>query len=126
MTSGSSGSVAGSGGVTFGSLNNFWKVNASALKLWAQVLRAVERSQLLMLASEGSHRQGVLKVFAQEGVAPERVTFVAGRPRQQYLELCHQIDMGLSAIAAGEYLIEITAKGGTGEAKELVPFRVVS
>ena len=38
----------------------------------------------------------------------------------------HQIDMGLGAIAAGEYLIEITAKGGLGDVKELVPFRVVS
>jgi len=38
----------------------------------------------------------------------------------------HQIDMGLGAIPAGEYLIEITAKGGLGEVKELVPIRVVS
>ena len=38
----------------------------------------------------------------------------------------HQIDMGLAAIATGEYLIEITAKGATGEAKELIPLRVGS
>jgi hypothetical protein len=38
----------------------------------------------------------------------------------------HQIDLGLSAIAAGEYLVEITAKGATGEAKELVALRVGS
>jgi hypothetical protein len=38
----------------------------------------------------------------------------------------HQIDVGLGAIPAGEYLIEITAKGGLGEVKELVPIRVVS
>ena len=36
----------------------------------------------------------------------------------------HQIDMGLSSIAAGEYLIEIPVKGATGEIKELVPLRV--
>jgi VWFA-related protein len=36
----------------------------------------------------------------------------------------HQIDMGLAAIAAGEYLIEITVKGATGEVKELVPLRI--
>ncbi|MBI4886975.1 MAG: VWA domain-containing protein [Acidobacteria bacterium] len=36
----------------------------------------------------------------------------------------HQIDLSLSAIAAGEYLIEITVKGATGEAKELIPLRV--
>jgi predicted O-linked N-acetylglucosamine transferase (SPINDLY family) len=86
------------GFVTFGSLNNFWKINASTLKLWARVLGVVEHARLLLVASEGSHRQGVLKLFAQEGVAPERVTFVAGRPRPQYLELCHQIDIGLDTV----------------------------
>ena len=38
----------------------------------------------------------------------------------------HQIDLGLNTMAAGEYLIEITAKGGTTEAKELLAVRVVS
>jgi hypothetical protein len=38
----------------------------------------------------------------------------------------HQIDLGLSSIPAGEYLVEITAKGKSGEAKELVPLRVTS
>jgi VWFA-related protein len=36
----------------------------------------------------------------------------------------HQIDLGLASIAAGEYLIEITVKGATGEAKELIPLRI--
>ena len=36
----------------------------------------------------------------------------------------HQIDLSLGAIAAGEYLVEITVKGATGEAKELVPLRI--
>jgi hypothetical protein len=38
----------------------------------------------------------------------------------------HQVDVVLGAMAAGEYLIEITAKGGLGDVKELVPIRVVS
>ena len=38
----------------------------------------------------------------------------------------HQIDMSLAAIATGEYLIEITVKGATGEVKELIPLRVGS
>jgi VWFA-related protein len=38
----------------------------------------------------------------------------------------HQIDLGLASIAIGEYLIEITAKGATAEAKELVPIRIGS
>jgi VWFA-related protein len=39
----------------------------------------------------------------------------------------HQIDMSLATIPPGEYVIEITVKGATGDtAKELVAFRVVS
>ncbi len=38
----------------------------------------------------------------------------------------HQIDLGLNAIAAGEYLVEITLKGTGGDASVLVPFRVGS
>jgi VWFA-related protein len=38
----------------------------------------------------------------------------------------HQIDLGLSSIPGGEYVVEITVKGASGEAKELVPFRVGS
>jgi VWFA-related protein len=38
----------------------------------------------------------------------------------------HQIDLGLASIPAGEYLVEITAKGTGGEVKELVPFRLGS
>jgi VWFA-related protein len=38
----------------------------------------------------------------------------------------HQIDLSLASIATGEYLVEITVKGATGEAKELVPLRIGS
>ena len=38
----------------------------------------------------------------------------------------HQIDLSLAPIAAGEYLVEITARGASGEAKELIPLRVGS
>jgi len=38
----------------------------------------------------------------------------------------HQIDLGLNTVPPGEYLVEITAKGASGEAKELVAVRVTS
>jgi VWFA-related protein len=45
---------------------------------------------------------------------------VAGAPASG----THQIDLSLASIAAGEYVIEITAKGANGEAKELIPLRI--
>jgi VWFA-related protein len=38
----------------------------------------------------------------------------------------HQINLSLASIPAGEYLLEITVTSASGEAKELVPFRVGS
>jgi VWFA-related protein len=38
----------------------------------------------------------------------------------------HQINLSLASIPAGEYLVEITVKSASGEAKELVPLRVGS
>jgi predicted O-linked N-acetylglucosamine transferase (SPINDLY family) len=83
------------GCITFGSINNFCKVNADVFRLWAGVLRSVERSRLLLLAAEGSYRQDTLRLLEQEGVAPDRVTFVGKRSRAEYLRLCHRIDVGL-------------------------------
>lgn len=83
------------GHITFGSLNNFCKVNDDVLQLWAHVLRAVGRSRLMLLAAEGSHRQRTRDFLAAEGIAPERVEFRFFMPRPEYLKLYHEIDIGL-------------------------------
>ncbi len=83
------------GYITFGCLNNFCKINASVLLLWAEILKAVDRSRIVILATDGSHRQDTLDLLAKEGIATDRVTFVAKQPRQRYLELYHGIDIGL-------------------------------
>jgi FkbM family methyltransferase len=85
------------GFVTFGCLNNFCKINESVLELWAQVLRAVEGSRLLLLAKEGSHRQRTRDCLARLGIAPERVEFHSRLPRPEYLALHHQMDLGLDS-----------------------------
>jgi predicted O-linked N-acetylglucosamine transferase (SPINDLY family) len=86
------------GRITFGSLNNFCKVNPPVLGLWSQVLKAVDGSRLLLRAAEGSHRGRTLRFLEEEGIAPERVTFVGWQPHSQYLELYRQIDIGLDTL----------------------------
>ena len=83
------------GYVTLGCLNNFCKINAPVLRLWAQVLKAVDRSRLAILAAEGAHRQQALNFLQAEGVTPDRVTFFGPQPRPAYLQLYHRIDLGL-------------------------------
>jgi predicted O-linked N-acetylglucosamine transferase (SPINDLY family) len=83
------------GYVTFGCLNNFCKVTDDVLRLWARVLSAVDRSKLILLAGEGSHRERAIRFLEREGISRERITFQAFLPRPDYLRLYHQIDIGL-------------------------------
>jgi predicted O-linked N-acetylglucosamine transferase (SPINDLY family) len=83
--------------ITFGCLNNFFKINETLLALWARVLQRVPSSRLLLLTAFGSHRRDTLEVFRRHGVSPERVEFVTARPRQDYLALYHQLDIVLDS-----------------------------
>jgi protein O-GlcNAc transferase len=83
------------GFVTFGCLNSFCKVNEKVIRLWAQVLERVDRSRMLILCPEGSHRESLLDLMQREGIHRDRVELIGHRPRLQYLELYHRIDVGL-------------------------------
>ena len=87
--------VLASGIVTFGCLSNFCKINDAVLQLWAQVLRQVQGSRLVLLAKSGSHRQRTLNLLEQEGIEPGRIEFLDYQPRPQYLQAYHHIDIGL-------------------------------
>lgn len=88
------------GYVTFGCLNNFCKVNEGVLRLWAGVMRAVERSRLILMAPEGATRTRVLGVLGEEAVAAERVMFVPFQPRADYLTTYQEIDISLETVPA--------------------------
>jgi predicted O-linked N-acetylglucosamine transferase (SPINDLY family) len=85
------------GYVTFGCLNNFCKVTDDVLRLWARVLRAVDRSRLILLAGEGSHRKRAIQFLERDGISRERITFHSFLPRSDYLRLYHEIDIGLDS-----------------------------
>jgi predicted O-linked N-acetylglucosamine transferase (SPINDLY family) len=86
------------GYITFGCLNNFCKINDPTLKLWAKVMQAIPSSRLILLTPQGKHRDRILRVFQQEGITAERLTLVARLPRLQYLQVYHQIDVGLDSL----------------------------
>ncbi len=83
------------GYITFGSFNNFCKINPPVLKLWADVLRTTANSRLVMLAAAGSPQRQTLSVLEREGIAANRVEFVPRCPRPRYLDYYHRIDIGL-------------------------------
>jgi len=84
--------VSQSGVITFGCLNNFCKVRGETIDLWAQVLRSLPNSRLLLLGPPGATRA---RVKSQLGLANDRVEFVTYQPRADYLKLYRRIDVCL-------------------------------
>jgi predicted O-linked N-acetylglucosamine transferase (SPINDLY family) len=89
------------GGITFGSLNSFCKINDRVLKLWARALVEVAGSRLVVLTDFGSQQERTWEFLKGEGVAPERVEFVGRRSRKAYLELYQRLDIGLDPFPYG-------------------------
>jgi predicted O-linked N-acetylglucosamine transferase (SPINDLY family) len=83
------------GFVTFGCLNEFSKVSKPALDCWAEILKQVPGSRLIMLAPEGSPRNRVRDELARYGIAPNRVEFIVRFRMQTYLEMYNSIDICL-------------------------------
>ena len=86
------------GYVTFGCLNNFCKVSDDTLRRWGQVMARVLSSRLILLAYAGLHRQRILDLLGRFDVTPERIEFVEYRPRSQYLQTYHRIDICLDTL----------------------------
>jgi len=86
---------AAMGRITFGCLNNFAKVSDVALGAWAEVLRAVPRSSLLLHAHQGSHRHRVSEAMTHRGIDPARVDFVGFVPLDEFFRLHDRIDIAL-------------------------------
>ena len=83
------------GYLTLGCLNNPCKLTDHTLRLWSGAMRALPNARLALLAPPGSHRQHLLGRLAAHDMAPERVDFVSFKPRSEYLQAYHQIDVGL-------------------------------
>ncbi len=90
---------AGDGGpITFASLNHIHKITRPALELWARLLASVADSRLIVLAYTPGHFESIVRdVMTRCGVDPQRVEVVNKRPRYEYLELHHRIDIALDS-----------------------------
>jgi predicted O-linked N-acetylglucosamine transferase (SPINDLY family) len=84
------------GHVTFGSFNSYAKIGARVIALWAEVLRAVPDSRLIMVTVPGGAAQDELRArFAGFGVDPARLVLRDRLPRATYLELFAEVDLAL-------------------------------
>jgi predicted O-linked N-acetylglucosamine transferase (SPINDLY family) len=83
------------GYVTFGCLNTYAKVTPQTWEAWLQLLRAVNRSKLIVHSAQGSHRKKAHDWLAAQGIDPARVLFVGRMRTSQYFQQYSQIDIGL-------------------------------
>lgn len=83
------------GYVTFGCLNNFAKISLPVQKLWAEILRQVPESRLLIHCQNGDHRDEFKSRFADWGVNSDRLEFASRQPWEKYMRQYDQIDIAL-------------------------------
>jgi tetratricopeptide (TPR) repeat protein len=87
------------GYVTFGSFNNFMKLSAPTLDLWAAILRQVEGSRLVLRHRGGADedaRAFLLSRFAALGVSADRIVIqMPIGPYRLHLSSYREVDIGL-------------------------------
>ena len=83
------------GHVTFGSLNNFVKVNEGVRALWARVVASVPGARLLLHIKESRARGGLLDFLASHGLPPERVELIGYQDGPSYIATYGRIDIAL-------------------------------
>jgi protein O-GlcNAc transferase len=85
--------------VTFGSFNNPTKISDATIAYWADILRRTPNARLLLKArqlGDVATRERLKGLFAQHGIATERVEMVSWVPdKAEHLGLYHQIDIAL-------------------------------
>jgi len=87
---------AASGCITFVSLNNPGKVSAGVLELWADILRQVDGSRLVVHVSLQPSRIGqVERFFASRGISRERIALVGRGAIDQYFAHYRHADIAL-------------------------------
>ena len=83
------------GAITFGSLNNFVKVNEGTRALWAKVVASVPGARLLLHIKESRAREGLLEFLAGHGLPADRVTLIGYQDGPSYMATYGRIDIAL-------------------------------
>jgi protein O-GlcNAc transferase len=84
--------------IAFGSLNNPFKLNEATIRLWAQVLTQLPSSRMLILSRSERQKSRIRQIFANAGVAPQRIGFTFPPRREEYLRLYDGIDICLDTL----------------------------
>lgn len=96
--------------ITFGSLNNFTKVNAQVLTVWAEIMRALPNSRLILRCPEGSAQRRVWEFMAARGIAESRLEFVGQwLAKEAYSQVHNKMDLYLDPFPYGSHTTGLDA-----------------
>ncbi|MEO5374860.1 MAG: tetratricopeptide repeat protein [Alphaproteobacteria bacterium] len=90
--------AASSGYVTFGCFNRLTKVTEAVLAVWAEALRRVSGSRLVLKdlqLNDAGQRARVLETLAGHGIGGERVDLIGFTPRAEHLAAFARVDIAL-------------------------------
>ena len=83
------------GHITFGSLNNFVKVNPGTRETWAKIVASVPNSRLLLHMKQSRIRDEVLQFFESHGVASDRISILGYQSGPDYIRTYKDMDIAL-------------------------------
>jgi predicted O-linked N-acetylglucosamine transferase (SPINDLY family) len=87
------------GYLTFGSFNNFNKIDQPTLELWAELLRAVPTARLMMVTvPEGDARARMQRSFAGLGIDANRLEFHGKLPSIEFHRKLLEVDITLDPV----------------------------
>ena len=95
---------ASRGYITFGSLNNTVKLNSACLSVWADILKAVPDSKLLLKAPQLSDPRITARVVAlceASGIEQTRMVLLGRTSRKDHLAAYNQVDLILDPFPYG-------------------------
>jgi len=88
--------------VTFGSFNHAPKLSATVRRLWADILRRMPQSRLLLLGvPEGRLRDDLMREFTAAGIAASRLKILPRVAPDAYVQQFDEVDMALDTTPYG-------------------------
>lgn len=88
------------GYITFGSFNNFNKIDTPCIELWVQLLRAVPDARLMIVTvPEGESRQRLMQQFAERGVPAQRLELRGKLAASEFYRMLEQVDLTLDPVS---------------------------
>jgi predicted O-linked N-acetylglucosamine transferase (SPINDLY family) len=87
--------------VTFACLNNFAKVSPPAMELWAEILRSIAGSRLILHCYSGAHLDVIRDRFSRNGIEADRIEFIGIQSWLEYARTYGRIDIALDPFPWG-------------------------